>query len=75
MAVRVADGLLVRLVERRLVLVDEDAVVAQRLVARAVELAREEALGGTVRIGRVDDDEIVLALLAAVAIVKKGETR
>ena len=64
-AVRVADGLLVRLVERRLVLVDEDAVVAQCLVARAVELAREEALCGTVRIGRVDDDEVVFGLLAA----------
>ena len=65
MAVGVAHGLLVGRVERRLVLVDEDAVVAQRLVAGAVELAGEETLGGPVRIGRIDDDQVILGLLAA----------
>ena len=45
-------------------LVDENAVVAQRLVAGAVEFAGEETFRRTVRVRRVDDDQIVLALLA-----------
>ena len=57
--VGVADGPLVGGVERRLVLVDEDAVRPERLVAGSVELAGEESLGGTVGVGRVDDDEII----------------
>ena len=52
-------------VERRLVLVDEDTVVLQRVAAVAVELAGEEAFGRAVGVGTVDDDEVVGVVLAA----------
>ena len=65
MPVGVAHRLLVRRVERRLVLIDEDAVSAQRLEAGTVELAGEKPFDGTIRIGRVDYDEVVFLFLAA----------
>ena len=63
-AMGITHRLLVGRVERGFVLVDQDAIVAQRLEAGAVELAGEETLGGAVGIRRVDDDEVVLGLLA-----------
>lgn len=55
----------VLLVERALVLIDHDAVLAQRLVAVAVELLREEALARAERVRRIDDDEVVGVLRVA----------
>ena len=46
-------------------LIDQHAVLVERLVAVAVELHREQALAGAERVGRVDDDEVVFVLDAA----------
>ena len=64
-AVRALAGERVALVERALVLVDQHAVLPQRLVAVAVELHREQALARAEGVGRVDDDEVVFVLDAA----------
>ena len=55
----------VHVVEGALVLVDQDAVRVQRLVAVAVELAREQTLAGPEGVGRVDDDQVVVAFVTA----------
>ena len=55
----------IALVERAFVLIDQHAVLVERLVAVAVELHREQALARAERVGRVDDDEVVFVLDAA----------
>ena len=52
----------IALVERAFVLVDEHAVLLERLVAVAVKFHREQALARAERVGRVDDDKVVLVL-------------
>ena len=49
-------------VERAFVLIDQHAVLVERLVAVAVELHREQTLARAERVGRVDDDKVVLVL-------------
>ena len=53
------------LVEGAALLVDHDAVLAQGVVADAVELAGEVALGGAEGVRGVHDDQVVLLLAAA----------
>ena len=52
----------IALVERAFVLIDEHAVLLERLVAVAVKFHREQALARAERVGRVDDDKVVLVL-------------
>ncbi len=52
-------GVGVLCVEGALVLIDHDAVFAQRLVAAAIELLGEKSLAGAEGVGGVDDDEVV----------------
>ena len=61
-AVRPLAGERVAPVERAFVLIDQHAVLVKRLVAVAVELHREQTLARAERVGRVDDDKVVLVL-------------
>ena len=52
-------------IERAFVLIDHDAVLAQGIIAAAVEFLCEQALTGSERVRGVHDDEVVFVLAGA----------
>lgn len=52
-------------IERAFVLIDHDAVLAQGIIAAAVEFLCEQALAGAERVRGVHDDEVVFVLAGA----------
>ena len=58
--VRALAGNGVFIIKRALMLIDHDAVVMQSLIAVPIKLTRKKPLTGSKRIGRIDDNQVIL---------------